>query len=131
MLLTSYRQGVTAARCFVEVDHVTGEKCVDVGVTLKEEFEGDVSGSKGGEGSGRKERPSHESASVSKSKNRRVKAMRVQLVAFAQDPIFSTEHGEENRRLLEEVLEKYKDDGAIEVLGTTPYGKSSHSCYSQ
>ncbi len=101
LLATSYTQGVTSARCFVEVDHAVGGMCVDVGLQLKRDFEGkDV--------------------------------MRVQLCAFAQDPIFSSEHGEENRRILEEVLEKYAGEsrngragedggGRVEVLGTTPY----------
>lgn len=44
---------------------------------------------------------------------------RLQICAFAQDPIFSTEYGEENRRILDEGLEEYGTD--VEVLGTTPY----------
>lgn len=43
----------------------------------------------------------------------------VQLCLFAQDPIFSTEHGEENRQLLLDALNKYPDE--IDALGTTPY----------
>lgn len=50
----------------------------------------------------------------------------VQICAFAQDPIFSTDHGEENRRILEAALDYY--DGQqkhIGALGTTPYVESS------
>lgn len=43
----------------------------------------------------------------------------VQICLFAQDPIFSTEHGDENRRLLLEALAKFPND--IGALGTTPY----------
>lgn len=43
----------------------------------------------------------------------------VQICLFAQDPIFSTEHGEENRRLLLEALDRFPSD--IAALGTTPY----------
>jgi hypothetical protein len=46
----------------------------------------------------------------------------VQICAFAQDPIFSTEHGEKNRCIVEEALEKYVS--SIEVIGTTPYVES-------
>lgn len=49
--------------------------------------------------------------------------LRVQICTFAQDPIFSTEHGEENRRVLTQAL---KECGAhVEVLGTTPYVEKS------
>ncbi|KAJ9650309.1 hypothetical protein H2198_010388 [Neophaeococcomyces mojaviensis] len=48
----------------------------------------------------------------------------VQLCAFAQDPVFNAEkHGEENRQLVEEALEKFK--GEVEVLGSTPYVEGS------
>lgn len=43
----------------------------------------------------------------------------VQLCLFAQDPIFSTAHGNENRELLLKALDTYRDD--IGALGTTPY----------
>ncbi|KAI9162822.1 hypothetical protein HJFPF1_04415 [Paramyrothecium foliicola] len=43
----------------------------------------------------------------------------VQICAFAQDPIFSTEYGEENRSLISAALEEF--EGFIDVLGTTPY----------
>ncbi|KAL1971242.1 hypothetical protein VTN77DRAFT_194 [Rasamsonia byssochlamydoides] len=46
----------------------------------------------------------------------------IQLVCFAQDPIFSGgEHGEENRKLMEDAIR----DAAIDVIGTTPYVESS------
>ncbi|OJJ47577.1 hypothetical protein ASPZODRAFT_63385 [Penicilliopsis zonata CBS 506.65] len=45
----------------------------------------------------------------------------VQLIAFAQDPIFSGEHGEENR----ELMEKYITAPSIQGVGTTPYVESS------
>lgn len=44
----------------------------------------------------------------------------VQLCVFAQDPVFNEEkHGPENRKLVEEALEKY--GGQVDVLGSTPY----------
>ncbi|PSR97301.1 hypothetical protein BD289DRAFT_362528 [Coniella lustricola] len=43
----------------------------------------------------------------------------VQICVFAQDPIFSSEHGEENRSLVVEALDRFED--AVEALGTTPY----------
>jgi hypothetical protein len=46
----------------------------------------------------------------------------VQICAFAQDPIFSSEHGNENRRILEDALQKYT--GSVAALGTTPYVES-------
>ena len=49
--------------------------------------------------------------------------MKLQICAFAQDPIFSTEHGEENRRVLTHALEEC--GGHVEVLGTTPYVEKS------
>lgn len=45
--------------------------------------------------------------------------IRVQICAFAQDPIFSGEHGDENRALMLQALDRYSGD--IEALGTTPY----------
>ena len=47
-------------------------------------------------------------------------AMEVQVCVFAQEPIFSGENGEENRRLLHEALQRPE----VEVLGTTPYVES-------
>lgn len=46
----------------------------------------------------------------------------IQIVCFAQDPIFSTEHGEQNKAFLEIALHKYSQ---IDVIGTTPYVESS------
>lgn len=46
----------------------------------------------------------------------------MQIVCFAQDPIFSTEHGQENLNLIEAALERYPQ---IDVIGTTPYVESS------
>lgn len=46
----------------------------------------------------------------------------VQIVCFAQDPIFSGEYGDENRDLIEKALERYPQ---IDVIGTTPYVESS------
>ncbi|GAD94683.1 hypothetical protein PVAR5_3312 [Paecilomyces variotii No. 5] len=47
----------------------------------------------------------------------------VQLVCFAQDPIFSGPHGEENRRLMETAIRKPE----VEVIGTTPYVEATTS----
>lgn len=80
------RHKVTAARTFVEVDHVVKFKTVETAIKLKRDFEHLID---------------------------------VQICVFAQDPIFSTEHGEENRRLLLEALDKFPND--IAALGTTPY----------
>ncbi|KAF3765485.1 hypothetical protein M406DRAFT_38051 [Cryphonectria parasitica EP155] len=50
----------------------------------------------------------------------------VQICLFAQDPIFSTAHGPENRRLVVEALDTYSN--VVEALGTTPYvEQASHS----
>ncbi|GFF56839.1 cytosine deaminase [Aspergillus udagawae] len=46
----------------------------------------------------------------------------VQIVIFAQDPIFSSEYGDENRDLIEEALQRYPQ---IDVIGTTPYVEST------
>lgn len=43
----------------------------------------------------------------------------IQICAFAQDPIFTSEHGEENRALMLQALDQYS--GEIGALGTTPY----------
>ncbi|KAL4780922.1 hypothetical protein BJX76DRAFT_27778 [Aspergillus varians] len=50
-------------------------------------------------------------------------ACEIQLVCFAQDPIFSAPHGEENRRLIEAALRDHGSD-YLSVLGTTPYVES-------
>lgn len=87
LLAESYgRHGVTAARTFVEVDHVVKFKTLETAVKLKRDF-------------------GH--------------LIDVQICLFAQDPIFSTEYGDENRRLLLEALAKFPDE--IAALGTTPY----------
>lgn len=49
-------------------------------------------------------------------------ACEIQIVCFAQDPIFSTEHGEENMGFIEAALEQYPQ---IDVIGTTPYVEAS------
>ncbi|KAJ5200300.1 Phytanoyl-CoA dioxygenase [Penicillium cf. griseofulvum] len=46
----------------------------------------------------------------------------IQIVCFAQDPIFSSEYGEQNMGFLETALRKYSQ---IDVIGTTPYVESS------
>ncbi|CAG8903888.1 unnamed protein product [Penicillium egyptiacum] len=46
----------------------------------------------------------------------------IQIVCFAQDPIFSSEYGEQNIEFLEAALHKYSQ---IDVIGTTPYVESS------
>ncbi|KAI0024100.1 amidohydrolase [Xylariomycetidae sp. FL0641] len=45
--------------------------------------------------------------------------LEVQLCAFAQDPIFSTEHGERNRAIITTALREHGLE--IGALGTTPY----------
>lgn len=55
-------------------------------------------------------------------------ACEIQIVCFAQDPIFSTKYGEENMTLMEEALEKY---GQIDVIGTTPYVESNFDAAKQ
>ncbi|KFA70395.1 hypothetical protein S40285_07804 [Stachybotrys chlorohalonatus IBT 40285] len=45
--------------------------------------------------------------------------LEVQICVFAQDPIFSTAHGEENRSLLLAGLKEFGEH--IDVVGTTPY----------
>ena len=49
----------------------------------------------------------------------------VQICAFAQDAIFSGEHGYANRALLEKALAEHGP--AIDVLGTTPYVEADHT----
>jgi cytosine/adenosine deaminase-related metal-dependent hydrolase len=49
-------------------------------------------------------------------------ACEIQIVCFAQDPIFSTEHGEVNMGLIQKALEQYPQ---IDVIGTTPYVEST------
>ncbi|KAF4958779.1 hypothetical protein FGADI_2123 [Fusarium gaditjirri] len=89
LIATSYKQGVSFMRTFVEVDSVTRLKTLEVGIRLKKEFEDFII---------------------------------VQICAFAQDPIFSMEKGEENRGMFEKALEQFGSE--IEVIGTTPYVES-------
>lgn len=49
----------------------------------------------------------------------------VQICAFAQDPVFSGEHGEENRQLIEQALAQFSN--VIDCLGSTPYVEDSPS----
>ncbi|KAI1087754.1 Metallo-dependent hydrolase [Rostrohypoxylon terebratum] len=90
LLATSYEQGVTSLRAFVEIDHVTGALPLMAAIRLKSDF-------------------SH--------------LLHVQICAFAQDPIFSTAHGETNRAIIISLLEKYAP--SIQALGTTPYVEDS------
>ncbi|KAI1411487.1 Metallo-dependent hydrolase [Hypoxylon sp. FL1857] len=90
LLATSYEQGVTSLRAFVEVDHITGSLPLTTAIQLKSDF-------------------SH--------------LLEVQICAFAQDPLFSTAHGETNRTLITLLLEEYAS--SIQVLGTTPYVEES------
>ncbi|MCJ1452589.1 hypothetical protein MMC28_002932 [Mycoblastus sanguinarius] len=48
-------------------------------------------------------------------------ACKVQICAFAQEPVFSGPHGETNRRLMTEAI----SNDHVEVLGTTPYVEDS------
>ncbi|KAF5714041.1 cytosine deaminase [Fusarium mundagurra] len=89
LIATSYKQGVTFMRAFVEVDSVTELKSLEVGIRLKKEFEDFVE---------------------------------VQICAFAQDPIFSTEKGEANRAMFERALQQFGAE--IQVIGSTPYVES-------
>lgn len=49
-------------------------------------------------------------------------ACEIQIVCFAQDPIFSTQHGEENMDFIQKALEERPQ---IDVIGTTPYVEST------
>ncbi|KAI1496031.1 amidohydrolase [Biscogniauxia marginata] len=49
--------------------------------------------------------------------------LEVQICAFAQDPIFSTTHGESNRAIITSALRDYGP--FIDALGTTPYVEES------
>ncbi|ENH66756.1 Cytosine deaminase [Fusarium oxysporum f. sp. cubense race 1] len=89
LIATSYKQGVTFMRAFVEVDSVTELKTLEAGIRLKKEFED---------------------------------FLEVQICAFAQDPIFSTEKGEANRAMFMKALDQL--GSKIDVIGTTPYVES-------
>ncbi|KAI0381053.1 Metallo-dependent hydrolase [Hypomontagnella monticulosa] len=90
LLATSYKQGVTSLRAFVEVDHVTGALPLTTAIRLKSDF-------------------SH--------------LLEMQICAFAQDPLFSTPHGETNRTIMTSLLEEFAP--SIQALGTTPYVEDS------
>ncbi|KAI4864488.1 Metallo-dependent hydrolase [Hypoxylon rubiginosum] len=90
LLATSYKQGVTSLRAFIEIDHVTGSLPLTVAIRLKSDF-------------------SH--------------LLEMQLCAFAQDPLFSTRHGETNRSILTSLLKDHAS--SLHVLGTTPYVEES------
>ncbi|KAH9904601.1 amidohydrolase [Xylariomycetidae sp. FL2044] len=90
LLATSYQQGVTSLRAFVELDHVTGTLPLTTAIRLKADF-------------------SH--------------LLHVQICAFAQDPLFSTQHADANRSVLVFALEDYAS--SIDALGTTPYVERS------
>ncbi|KAL4975050.1 hypothetical protein BDW66DRAFT_138426 [Aspergillus desertorum] len=51
-------------------------------------------------------------------------ACEIQLVCFAQDPVFSTTHADENRRLIEDAIRIHGPE-ELAVLGTTPYVESN------
>lgn len=89
LLAESVSSGVTAIRAFVEIDHTVQLKCLDAGVTLKDQWSN---------------------------------ACEIQIVCFAQDPIFSSDFGQENMALIEKALAQYPQ---IDVIGTTPYVESS------
>lgn len=90
LLATSYKQGVTSMRAFVELDHVTGSLPLRTAIRLKQDF---------------------------------AHLLELQICAFAQDPIFSTAHGDTNRAVIEEALAKFA--GSIGAVGTTPYVETS------
>ncbi|KAI1130199.1 hypothetical protein F5Y10DRAFT_133726 [Nemania abortiva] len=90
LLATSYVQGVTSMRAFVELDHVTGTLPLTIAIRLKQEF---------------------------------AHLLELQICAFAQDPVFSTAHGDANRAVIEDALAEFP--GSIGALGTTPYVETS------
>lgn len=90
LLATSYTQGVTSMRAFVEIDHVTGLVPLTTAIQLKKDF---------------------------------AHLLEVQICAFAQDPIFSTAYGDENRAVMDKALTELRP--FIGALGTTPYVETS------
>ncbi|KAI1277786.1 hypothetical protein F5Y07DRAFT_73242 [Xylaria sp. FL0933] len=90
LLATSYTQGVTSMRAFVELDHVTGILPLTIAIRLKRDF-------------------SH--------------LLELQICAFAQDPVFSTTHGDANRATIEDALAEFTP--WIGALGATPYVETS------
>ncbi|KAJ5757491.1 uncharacterized protein N7511_006185 [Penicillium nucicola] len=61
-------------------------------------------------------------AAASELKEKWSPAVEIQIVCYAQDPIFSSDHGAENLRFVSDALEIYPQ---IDVLGTTPYVETS------
>ncbi|TGJ80785.1 hypothetical protein E0Z10_g7993 [Xylaria hypoxylon] len=90
LLATSYTQGVTSIRAFVELDHVTGTLPLTIAIRLKKDF---------------------------------AHLLELQICAFAQDPIFSTAHGDANRAIIDHALVEFAN--SIGALGTTPYVETS------
>ncbi|KAI1632024.1 amidohydrolase [Biscogniauxia mediterranea] len=90
LLATSYAQGVTSLRAFVELDHVTGFLTLTTAIRLKKDF---------------------------------AHLLDMQICVFAQDPVFSTVHGEPNRAIILSALSDYAS--FIDALGTTPYVEES------
>ncbi|KAI1428904.1 Metallo-dependent hydrolase [Xylaria sp. FL1777] len=90
LLATSYTQGVTSMRAFVELDHVTGFLPLTIAIRLKRDF---------------------------------AHLLELQICAFAQDPLFSTTHGDANRAVIDNALAEFAP--SIEALGTTPYVETS------
>ncbi|KAI1333831.1 amidohydrolase [Xylariaceae sp. FL0016] len=90
LLATSYQQGVTSLRAFVEIDHVTGTRSLETSICLKNDF---------------------------------AHLIDMQICAFAQDPIFSTAHGDDNRSIITAALHHHA--ASIDALGTTPYVEKS------
>ncbi|KAI3339382.1 hypothetical protein F4824DRAFT_488172 [Ustulina deusta] len=90
LLATSYTQGVTSMRAFVELDHVTGTLPLTVAIRLKKDF---------------------------------AHLLELQICVFAQDPIFSTTHGDANRAIIDNALTEFA--ASIGALGTTPYVEMS------
>lgn len=107
LLATSYAQGVTSARVFVEVDaQAAGRGTVAVAVArdLQTLFRGH-GGSTG---------------------------LAVQVCAFAQEVLFTGEAGAANRAAMEAVLEANRKEGesseqTIAVLGATPYVEATRA----
>jgi cytosine/adenosine deaminase-related metal-dependent hydrolase len=54
-------------------------------------------------------------------KNQWAESCNIQIVCFAQDPVFSGEFGEQNMGFVEEALKQFSQ---IDVIGTTPYVES-------
>ncbi|EFX06316.1 zinc metallopeptidase [Grosmannia clavigera kw1407] len=97
LLATSWRQGVTAARVFVEVDAGAaggGRVAMEVAMALQRDFAGRVA---------------------------------VQICAFAQEAVFSGEAGAANRAAMEAVLADPVLAPAVAALGSAPYVEASRA----